>query len=463
MRRAIVVVIFAVLAAYVTLLLRNTCFFAAGPDSSGYLGEAKMFASGRLRVEVEPLRTFGLDPSFTEVFTPLGFDAYGATTEMVPTYPAGLPVHFAIAGMIGGWRRAPYLVITLAAIVALLLMYAIARELELSTGLSIAPAAMLAASPIFITFALQPMSDLPAATWALAAIFLALRSCRAPLLAIACGAAFAIGVWIRPTNILLGIAILFALRLRFRQLAFAVLGAMPFAIALAWLQRAQYGSWFRTAYGTVGEVVHANMPCLAFHASGIVRVVTAVVVIGAIVAMFIKHELRAMLAAWFVAFFLFYSAYGYCELWLSSRFLLPAIPALIFAALLGVRSRPAIAVVAILLVIALEVRTGSKLKILRFDDYERVFPESVAYVEAHVPPNALLVSGVLSGALYNSGRWSARWDRIDAQRFAVLKTKAPVYAIISEKETAADELRRRMPGRWLALGRVRDVTLYRIE
>jgi hypothetical protein len=431
-----------------------------------------MFASGHLHVDVAPLRALHLDPSFTGVFTPLGFDPYRNTTEMVPTYPPGLPLHFAAAGLIGGWKYAPYLVITIAAIVALLLMYGIARELELPAPFAIASAALLAASPIFISFAMQPMSDLPATTWALAAIFFALRSRKMPALALAAGAAFAIGVWVRPTNILLGVALLFALPLRIRQLAFAALGALPFAIALAWLQRVQYGGWFRTAYGTVGDVVSANMPCLAFHASGTLRMVTPLVIVGAllVIAMSgVAWHTRAMLVSWFGVFFAFYAAYHYCEGWISSRFLLPAIPALIIGSLIALerltRSRRALAVIAILIVVIGEARAGSKLKVFRIDDYESVFPESVRYVEQRVPKDALLITGVLSGAFYNAGHWTARWDRLDAEHFATLRAAAhaPIFAMISDVEVPAAELHRRLPGRWLRVGRIRDVTLYRVD
>jgi hypothetical protein len=465
-------VVLALLAAYVALLLRNTCFFASGPDSSGYLGEARMFASGHLRVDVAPLRALHLDPSFAGVFTPLGFDPYRNTTEMVPTYPPGLPLHFAAAGLIGGWRYAPYLVITIAAIVALLLMYGIARELELPAPFAIASAALLAASPIFITFAMQPMSDLPATTWALAAIFFGLRSRRMPAPALAAGAAFAIGVWVRPTNILLAVALLFALPLRIRQLAFAAIGALPFAIALAWLQREQYGGWFRTAYGTVGDIVSANMPCLVFHMRGTLQMVTPLLFAGAllVIAMSgVAWHTRAMLVSWFGVFFAFYAAYHYCEGWISSRFLLPAIPALIIGSLIALdrltRSRRALALIVILIVVIGEARAGSKLKVFRIDDYESVFPESVRYVEQRVPKDALLITGVLSGAFYDAGHWTARWDRLDAEHFATLRAAAhaPVFAMISDGEVPAAELHRRLPGRWLRVGRIRDVTLYQVE
>src|SRR5258705_2012694 len=77
---------------YAILLFRNTSHAAGGPDESGYMNEARMFAAGKLRLEVEPLRTLHLDDSWLEVFTPLGFPQSTARTIM-PVSPPRLPLH----------------------------------------------------------------------------------------------------------------------------------------------------------------------------------------------------------------------------------------------------------------------------------------------------------------------------------------------------------------------------------
>jgi hypothetical protein len=476
-RRAVPILLCLVFAAYVAMLLRNTCYFAAGPDSSGYLNEARMLAHGELRVAIEPLRTFGLDAKFADIFVPLGF-ARHAATEMTPTYPPGLPLHMALFAAIGGWRIAPYLVTTFAAIAALLLVYAIGRELQLPKSLAIAGAAILAASPIFMNFAMQPMSDLVACVWALAAIYAALVSRRSPNVAFAAGIAFAVGVWVRPTNALLALALLFALPLRVRQLLATFAGALPFVVALGAVNALQYGRWYRTGYGTPAEQIALRPLCFDFHTMGTLRMLTPLVVVAAVFVILCVRRVawnhRAMLVAWFAAFFLFYSWYGYCELWLSSRFLLPAFPALVIAAMLTLdvvrtfRFGRGVTIAAIVIMLTMLARTGSKLRVFRIDDYESIFPQSVRLTEERAPSNALIVSGVLSGAFYYGGHWTARWDRLEPATFATLRDAAssrhlPIYATISDKEVTPAEFHRRLPGTWTPVGRARDVTLFRFD
>ncbi len=83
-------VILTLLGAYAVLLIVNTSLVAGGTDSSGYLNEARLIASGRTRLEPEQLRSLGLGSSMTHAFTPLGFKPDGR--NIVPMYPPGLPL-----------------------------------------------------------------------------------------------------------------------------------------------------------------------------------------------------------------------------------------------------------------------------------------------------------------------------------------------------------------------------------
>ena len=113
-----------------------------------------------------------------DAFIPLGYRAGPKPGTMVPTYPPGLPLHLALLGTLGGWSFAPFLAGPIAAIASLLLLFGIGRELGLSRGFAAAGMAMLAASPIFFGMAIQPMSDVPATAWVLAAIYFGLRARR---------------------------------------------------------------------------------------------------------------------------------------------------------------------------------------------------------------------------------------------------------------------------------------------
>ena len=160
---------------------------------------------------------------------------------MAPIYPPGLPLHMALLGTLGGWRTAPFLAAPIAAIAALLLIYAIARELGLSRGLSAAGALVLAACPIFLGMAVQPMSDVPATAWVLAVIFFGLRARRSVGWAVAAGAALGVAVLVRPTNALAAIPLFFALPPRKGAVVRALAGGLPFAAFLLLFNQAAFG------------------------------------------------------------------------------------------------------------------------------------------------------------------------------------------------------------------------------
>ncbi|MDQ2970278.1 MAG: hypothetical protein M3R34_03980, partial [Acidobacteriota bacterium] len=82
----------------------------------------------------------------------------------------------------------------LAAVASLLLLYLLARELDLSRIGSLAAVAMFASVTVFSFYAVQPMSDVVAAAWAIATVLLALKSRRHPNLAFAAGFAFGAGL-----------------------------------------------------------------------------------------------------------------------------------------------------------------------------------------------------------------------------------------------------------------------------
>jgi hypothetical protein len=67
-----------------------------------------------------------------------------------------------------------------------------------------------------------------------------------------------------------------------------------------------------------------------------------------------------------------------------------------------------------------------------------------------------------------SGRFTARWDRLDADRFQLLRAYAGDanlrwYAVLSEVEVSMDEFHRRLPGKWTPVARYRNVIVYRLD
>lgn len=472
--------ILAALLAYATMLGRNLVLAVGGSDSSGYMNEARLFASRRLGVDVEPVRTMKLDPKqFTRFFVPVGFRE-APRGRIVPSYPAGLPLHFALAGIIGGWSLAPYWVSPLSALASLFVLYGIGRELGLERWWSIAAAAILAAVPIFISSAIQPLSDDLATFWALVTMLCALRAQRAPAFAVAAGIAFGMGVWVRPTNILMALPLLFALRGRIPLLLRAAAGALPFGIAVLVFNSIQFGSPTRTGYGTFREMVtwSALGRCSSHHARLLLRALTVVPLAG-IAAFFdrgVEGWKRWLLASWFGIFFAFYSVYDVCTDWWDMRFILPAVPALILGFLLLLQHlartplRRAVAAVVVVAVIVMSARTAKGFGVLGYAEGEQQWPHTVRWAEARLPPNALVISGIYSGAfLYYANRFIVRWDLLSVDDFQLFRAYAANanlrwYAVTSEvADVKPDEFRRRFPGRWTVVGTLDDVTLWRLD
>lgn len=449
-------------AAYAVLLFRNTSRVAGGPDESGYMNAARLFARGTIHLQVEPLRRLGLDQSWRDVFTPLGFRGGGPST-IVPAYPPGLPVHL----LIGGHYVSPIL-----ALGCLVLTFAIARELGLSAGHAAAAAAILAATPQFIMFSLQVMSDVPATFWALASCWLALLSRRHAPIAIAAGAAFAIGVAVRPTNALMVAPLLPALRARPRVVALAAAGAAPFLAALLWYQDTAFGSPLSTGYGSAADILRFEGygSKLAFYSRWMAQTLTPIVSVLSLLVVFdrqVGRADRAMLAVWYPAFLLFYGFWESFSEWWYTRFLLPATPPLIVAAMLLIRDWTRHRVVAAILMavmIAVPWRFSSDRRVLRVDDHQKVYSGAMQWSSSLLPHDAMVISGVLSGAfLLYQNRFTTRWDYLDPERFRALQSAGPWFAVLSDVELSFDDLLRRAPGRWVVVARHRDVTMYRLQ
>ncbi len=481
-------VLIVAVAAYALLLLTHLSYAAGGSDTSGYMNLARLLASGQTRCVIEPIRMFGLTPTTTliSVFTPLGFTwGIPGTGTMAPGYPPGLPLHLAAAASVGGWERAPYFVSPIAALLCAVMMFHVGREFGLSRILSTAGAATLALLPQLVWHALQPASDVVATFWSLVAIWCALRAVQKPSMALAAGVAFAIGVWVRPTGILLGVPLVLALRLRPKLIVRAVAGSFPFAVALMLYQHHVYGSVLKTAYGTAGDVISLAhfVACLRIFSSWLPLLCGPLVFpIGLFVAFDRRVPMwhRVLLPVWFGVFLGFYCLWGPFDDWWSLRFLLPGTPALIVGTLLlaqtlhaAANSRQWTRTLASALGIAILIGWPAyqlyRRQIFDMASVESIYPEAVHWAERRLPRDAIVVSDSLSGAFfYYSGRFSARAGQLDNDTFQLLRAHAARhglkwYAVLSDGEPEFHSLAKKLPGRWILMGTYRNVAMWRLD
>jgi len=256
-RRPGLAVVMLLLACYAAVLVRYVNACAGGSDSSGYLNNARLLATGRVQASVRALPGLPAGRAPGYLYMPLGFKPAFRGAGIVPTYATGLPLLVLAAAPLAGWRHACDAVMVAHALAGVLLTYALARAMRLPQRWAILGAAVLAVSPLYLEYALQAMSDLPALVWVTASVLAAWTSREtasrpaSKLWPLSAGFALALAVLIRPSNLLALAPLAIVLGGSPRRWAIFALGGLPGAIFLCLYNLAAYGHLMTTGYGDV--------------------------------------------------------------------------------------------------------------------------------------------------------------------------------------------------------------------
>ncbi len=332
------------LAAYAAFIAWYHAPYAGGSDSSGYLNSAQLMLQGKISTPLR--RPDGMPPDLIkqEAFIPLGFRPDVSGREMVPTYPPGLPLHLVAIGWLTGLETASRILAVAIALSFLALLYLTSREFGVRPAWSLGVATLGALSPLTLLYALQPMSDLLAAVWAVATILCAMRAGRSTGWSVAAGAALACAVLVRPTNLLLVAPALLALPTRPRAWIAFGLGGLPGALFLGWYNHALYGEYLTTGYSQVDMLFSwQHLAPTLWHYAVWVPVVASPLVIAGLALPWagIPRRDKFLLGTWAGVIFGFYAAYAYTnDTWWYLRFVLPGLPALGIAAALVLQAAP---------------------------------------------------------------------------------------------------------------------------
>jgi hypothetical protein len=475
------------LAVYAVFLVRYTTVAAGGADSSGYLNSARLLAHGHLQWKQRIPAEFGPPSALNRAhFTPHGFFPLTDPVVLPPTYPPGLPLHFALGGKLLGWDVGPRLIEVGAALAAVWLMWLLARELGLNHWLAAAGAVALGACPVFLFASIQPLSDTLATAWCAAAVLAALRARRAHRWAFACGLAFAIAVLVRPTNVVLAPALLVLLGFAWRRLALFAAAGLPGALWLGYYNNTLYGSALKSGYGDwrLSFATSYFVPTMQHFAYWLVRLLPAGLLVFTVAA-FVRRETRTRetlaLVLWFAAVTGLYACYQVShEVWWCLRFILPALPALILLSLLGFAAlaarwpeqrRARFQLIGALVFAGWAAAASrywtSNLGLLWTKQYEDVYATACLDARVKLPPQSLVVTFYASGAIYYYTDFPIlRWDLMGAPDFVHYATLAknagrPIYALIFEAEEK-DALHERCPGEWTRIGTVRNIGLWQL-
>jgi len=486
------VAIAAALAA-LAVGIRWGTFAAGGSDSSCYLNEARLFSRFTTHIE-QPLATSAPWPRAAWTFTPAGHLPSPARADaIVPMCPPGLPLVMAPAR----WIRAELLVVPLFGALAVWLTFVLGRRID-SAPTGAASAVLVACSPIFLYQIVQPMTDVPASAWWLAAAVLAIGE---PPHAFAAGLAASMAILTRPNLLPLAVvigvylarlkpspyedtsqrsakasaerqAIRSAMALAERVARFAV-GLVPGAIVLAFLNWRMYGSPVANGYGSAGDLFQlANVaPNLARYVRWLWQSHTPILALAVVAPFVVARRTEAWLAlALAASTILLYLPYRVFDDWWYIRFLLPAIPFLIVLTAAAVArtadainrrarrerganpfsARSAISAVALGAMVAglgsWWVYTAHVRHAFDLRDWEHHFIEAGRFAADKLPANAAVVTVKHSGSVhYYSQKPTVAWDTLDPASldrtldFLRQHGLVPILMIDTEEETAFRE------------------------
>ena len=473
-------VVVLLVAGYAVFLAQFISPYAGGADSSGYLNSARLLGHAKFLVPARAIPGHALTEFGETVYQPLGFRIQPASGEMVPTYPIGLPVHLLVAAKIAGWHNAAAAVNLLTVLGCGGLLWALARRLALPPAGAAGAILLLWLCPLFLFCAIQPMSDLLALGWSLAALYCALGARDHWRWGLGCGATVGLAVLVRPTNALLVVPVAVALGFRFRAYLPVVLGGLPGAACFAFYNWQVYGSPLSTGYGDVSTLFNRDfVPHNVAHFAVWIPALLSPLIVAALAAPFIpalRQRGFAVLAAWFVTltgFYVFYYHSG--ETWWYLRFILPAFPALILIAIAtlaaarsALRWRPTIAAtVTAAVFLGAGIWQGwqvRRLDVLGFEHNERSYPDAARWARENLPARSAIFCMQVSGAFYYYTDFIIlRWEQVDDGKYGPLLAAAatdgrPVYAALFKFETP--EALEKIGGNWTKLDTVGQVTFW---
>lgn len=456
----------ALALAAAVLGLRFGTFAASGADSYGYVSQADLWLDGRLIID-EPLADRAEWRNANWTLTPFGYRPGDARGTMVPTYAPGLPLAMA-AFKAGGGAGAVFWVVPLLGALAVWLTYVLGAHLGGRPAGLLAAAALLA-SPPFLFQLMWPMSDVPAMTWWLGALVLAVRGTTASL-ALA-GAAAAIATLTRPNLVVLVLPLLvFAVarpgtsRERIGRGAAFTLAAAAGPIAIAAINQHLYGSPFASGYGTFSTIYALRyLPAnLANYTAWLLQTQTPFVALALAAPWLLPRHahpdagaiarLGLGVAGAVALSYLFYTPFDH---WTFLRFLLPAYPPMLaLAAAAFVRIAPraprvrAASFAALALVLAAwGLWTGRAAFQVRTEEARYIAAGRFA---RELPADAVILCNQHSGSLrYYAGRITMRFEWLDPDMYAealdhVRRLGRPLFVVLDDWER--DVFRQRYAG-----------------
>jgi hypothetical protein len=402
---------------------------AAGPDPSGYVSQAAMFARGEVTIEVPPWAQNAHWDDAAYGAAPVGWHPTYQTHILAPTYSPGLPLMMAAVQKLAGFD-AVFSVVPLLGGVLVLATYLLGSYLA-GRWVGAIAAVLVVSSPTFLLLQEQVMSDVPVAAFLTLATAGALHGAHPGLT----GAAASFAVLTRPNLVPLVMVPLVLIAAGDRPLRRLTAFALPLGVAcavVAALNWRYHGSPLISGYGPLANfyslanigtnllqygfwfvMLHTPLPLIGLIAPVLARDGRWRI---ALVTMLIPLALLAL----YMPFLVFHRTdWGY------TRFLLPGYPALfagfgiVASALIARSSRPMLARAAAGVIVAVVVAHGWVVSVRSGTFAQRAgdarYARIVEYVK-RLPDRSILVSNAHSGTLrFYTGRGVLRFEAIRPQ------------------------------------------------
>ena len=395
-----------------------------GADSYGYVSASQLIAQGRL-IGDAPIAEWLSTSNRMQVASPLGWTPSPGNSGISPTFPIGVSAVMALFTLIGGPNAVFFVAPVMGALTLVLVYRLTCAWYDADTALL--ATALAAWNPLFIAYAKQPMSDVPATMWMVFALLLAVRS--NSLTALAAGLAAGAAVITRPALVVAAAVIPLAARRGDTPLLRAGLAALGVLIGVGIqmaIQQHLFGSPFSSGYGAAANLfsldhLTTNLGIFARHLWTVVGPLWLLGLLLGIIAA--RPEPRAKPAAVFGAVaapYLFYLPFDH---WETLRFLLPGLVPLTVVVADGLikiarwpLNRAATGVITCLLLaitIAWSERLLRNSSVWEVATLEERYPLAGDWINVNTPARSVVLAHQHSGSLRWYGkRDTLRWDFI---------------------------------------------------
>jgi hypothetical protein len=437
----------AISIGVIVIGVRMGALVAGGSDSYGYVSQARLWATGTLRV---PPPLDGDLPGSLEyhAFIPLGYRLATDGRSSVPTYAPGFPMLMAVFERLGG-PNAGFYVMPILGGVTVWATYLLGIVVAGRTAGLLAALLMATSPPFLFQLTHAPMSDIVAACWWTLALVLLPRPSRAS--SVLMGVCAAIAILTRPNLVALAIVPAVALlwdvvstrgggRHAIVRLALYCIGPALAGLFIASLDTYWYGSATTSGYGILGgelfqwgflqpNLINYSRSLVATHTPAIIVAVAGPWLVwryrSAAGAPVLSQSVLLAYVLFVIVMYLCYAVYLPMEAWWGLRFFLPAFPVLLVfmsAALVrGSALLPVPRVVWPLMIVAL---IFSQMHRFNRDNYvldsrgEWRFANIGRYVAETLPARTVVFTVLHAGSLsYYSGRMAVRFDAVLPEHF----------------------------------------------